>query len=156
MGYTGRSERSHRFYPRHPEKYVGDPKNIISRSSLETTFMEHCDTDPNIIRWASEEIIVPYFYPTDGRWHRYFPDFIIQVRTTTNHIKVYMVEIKPYKQTQVPIQRPKKKQRTYLREMLDYTKNSAKWEAASAFCREKGWEFKVVTERDLYPSLSPK
>jgi hypothetical protein len=33
-------------------------------------------------------------------------------------------------------------------------KNQAKWEAANEFARDRGWEFKIITEKEL--GLSPK
>jgi hypothetical protein len=39
-------------------------------------------------------------------------------------------------------------------ESLTYLKNEAKWKAASEYCKDRGWEFKIVTEKEL--GLSPK
>ena len=69
-----------KFIPRNVAKYRGDYRNIIYRSSWELKFMKYCDMSPNIMEWGSEEIVVPYRSPLDGRIHRYFPDFYIKVR----------------------------------------------------------------------------
>ena len=68
------------FRPTNPNKYVGDHKNIIWRSTWECRVMTWLDKNPNIVSWASEEVIVPYISPVDGKWHRYFPDFLVKIK----------------------------------------------------------------------------
>ena len=96
MAYKGR------YNPIHPKKYKGDHHNIIYRSLWERKFMVYCDTSDNIIEWGSEEIIIPYLSPWDGRMHRYFPDFYIKVRQHNGSIKKFIIEIKPKKQCSPP------------------------------------------------------
>ena len=148
-----RAEAS-RFFPRHPEKYVGNPQNIIARSSWERTFMQYCDTNPDIIRWASEELVVPYFFEGDQRWHRYYPDFLVHIKDGKGQLRVWMVEIKPYKQTHPPKGATTAQRRRQLKETLEYAKNQSKWAAAKRFCDAKGWIFTVVTEKELFPPRS--
>ena len=138
-----------KFIPIFPEKYTGDPTNIIMRSSWETRFASWCDKNPSVLKWNSEETIIPYKCPTDNRIHRYFVDFKITVTTG----KTYLVEVKPKTQTQPPIYPGKRTQR-YLQESLAFMKNQAKWEAASEFAKDRGWEFKIITEHEL--GLAPK
>ena len=68
---------SGKFKPSYPGKYKGDPTNIIYRSLWERKFMVWCDRNINVEEWGSEEIIIPYISPVDGRVHRYFPDFYV-------------------------------------------------------------------------------
>ena len=89
MAYKGR------FNIRNPSKYKGDPQRIIYRSLWERKFMVYCDTNDAILEWGSEEIIIPYLSPIDGRIHRYFPDFYIKVRQHDGSIEKSIVEIKP-------------------------------------------------------------
>ena len=138
-----------KFIPIFPEKYTGDPTNIIMRSSWETRFASWCDKNPSVLKWSSEETVVPYRCPTDNRIHRYFVDFKISVSTG----KTYIVEVKPAAQTQPPIYPGRQTQR-YITESLTFMKNKAKWEAAIEFARDRGWEFKIITEKEL--GLSPK
>jgi len=138
-----------KYIPIFPEKYTGDPSNIIMRSSWETRFAAWCDKNPSVLKWSSEETIIPYKCPTDNRIHRYFVDFKITVTTG----KTYLVEVKPKIQTQPPIYPGKRTQR-YLQESLSFMKNQAKWEAASEFAKDRGWEFKIITEHEL--GLAPK
>ena len=76
-----------RYKPSNPEKYQGNPNNIICRSSWERRFCVWCDKNENIISWASEEFSIPYMSPIDKRVHRYFPDYIIKVKEKNNKIK---------------------------------------------------------------------
>ena len=142
MAYSGR------FKPTNITKYRGDHRNIIYRSSWEKVFMKYCDKNDNIIEWGSEEVIIPYKSPIDNRIHRYFPDFYIKVKDLSGRPKKYIIEIKPKKQTQEPvIQRVKTKK--YVREVMEYAKNSAKWDAAITFCKDRMMEFKILTEDNL-------
>ena len=138
-----------KYTPIFPEKYTGDPTNIIMRSSWETMFASWCDKNPSVVKWSSEETIIPYRCPTDNHIHRYFIDFKITVNTG----KTYLVEVKPYKQTQLP-EYPGKRTQRYLIESLTFMKNQAKWEAATNYAKDRGWEFKIITEHEL--GLTPK
>ena len=138
-----------KYTPIFPEKYAGDPTDIIMRSSWETMFASWCDKNPSVVKWSSEETIIPYRCPTDNHIHRYFVDFKITVNTG----KTYLVEVKPYKQTQLP-EYPGKRTQRYLMESLTFMKNQAKWEAATNYAKDRGWEFKIITEHEL--GLTPK
>jgi len=141
MAYSGK------FRPSFPKKYKGDPTNIIYRSLWELKFMKYCDLNENILQWASEEIIIPYVSPVDGRYHRYFPDFYVRA-TSNSGIKNYIIEIKPLRQVEEP-KVQKKKTKKYINEVVTYAVNQAKWDAAKNYCADRRWEFKVLTEKDL-------
>jgi hypothetical protein len=68
------------YNPRYPEKYAGNVTNIQFRSSWEAAFMQFVDLNPNVVSWGSEEIAIPYIKPTDGKVHRYIPDFWMKVK----------------------------------------------------------------------------
>jgi len=142
MSYKGK------FQPSYPQKYKGDPTNIIYRSLWERKFMVYCDKNENILEWGSEEIVVPYLSPVDNRVHRYFPDFYIKVRESNGKIKKMIIEIKPLKQCVEP-KVQKKKTKGYIFEVVEYAKNQAKWESAKEWCLDRGYEFKVLTENEL-------
>ena len=110
--------------------------------------MKYCDSNPNILEWGSEEVIVPYRSPIDNRYHRYFPDFYIKVRESTGKIKRMIIEIKPQKQCVEP-KVQKRKTKSYVYQVCEYARNQAKWEAAKEFCEDRQWEFKVLTENEL-------
>lgn len=137
------------YKPANPKKYKGNPTRIIYRSMWERKFMVFCDNNPNIVEWGSEEFIVPYRCPTDGRMHRYYPDFYIKVKTKQGFHTKYIIEVKPKKQVEGPTKNPKRKTETWKREVLTYVKNKAKWDAAENFCENRQMKFLILTEDHL-------
>jgi len=141
-----------RFKPRNPEKYKGDPTNIIYRSGWELKLMSYLDKHPHVIKWNSEEIVIPYRSPIDGKMHRYFPDFYVEQINKQKKKEKVLIEVKPYAQTQAPkVQNTKKNKPTkrYINEVKTWGINSAKWNAAEEFCKDRGYIFKIITENDL-------
>lgn len=134
--------------PRNPGKYQGDVNNIIYRSSWELKAFIWFDLNPSILKWASEELVIPYWSPADQRMRRYFPDFVIQYKTNTGGVGNAVVEVKPAAQRSMP-KVPKKQTQKYLNEVVTYATNQAKWEAATKWCDEKGWRFVILDEYDL-------
>jgi hypothetical protein len=143
MSYRGK------FKPSFPEKYVGNPTSIIYRSLWELKFLKYCDTNENILEYASEELAIPYISPVDGKTHKYFPDVYIKVKEPDGSIKKYLIEIKPYKQTMAP-PKPKRQTKGYIYEVYEYAKNQSKWEAAREYCKDRGWTFRILTENEIY------
>lgn len=138
------------FKPRNPQKYKGDPTNIIYRSRWELLVMSRFDIDPNVIWWSSEETIIPYRSPVDNRIHRYYVDFTARLNKPGGGTRTVLIEVKPYKQTQPPvITEGKKKSRRYVNEVMTWGVNSAKWKAARAYCKDRGFEFMIMTEHEL-------
>ena len=142
--------RTHKGYykPRNPKKYKGDPDCIIYRSSWERMFMVYCDNNPNVLEWSSEEVVIPYRSPIDGRLHRYYPDFLIKVRTARGGTDTILIEVKPYAQTQPPTVRSRKTKK-YINEVATYGINSSKWKFAKEYCKDRGWKFQIITEKEL-------
>lgn len=142
--------KSHKgkYIPKNPSKYKGNISQIFFRSFLEFRFMKFLDNHPDILRWNSEEVIIPYKSPIDGRRRRYFPDFWIEKVDVDGKKEQVIVEIKPSNQTMEP--KPKKRMtRQYLNEVTTWGVNSAKWEAAKAFCEKRNMKFMIVTEKDI-------
>ena len=127
---------------------MGDHNNIIYRSSWEARFMHKFDNEKWVIAWSSEEIIVPYVSPIDGRTHRYFPDFVIKVENQHGELKTWMIEVKPKKQT-IPPEKKKRITKQYITEVTNWGVNQAKWQYAKDYCLDRGWEFVVFTEDQL-------
>ena len=136
------------FRPKFPEKYKGDPTQIVYRSSWELSVMIKLDGNPEVIQWSSEEIVIPYRCKTDGKIHRYFTDFWVKMKFTDGTIKEYIIEIKPKVQT-LPPKKPAKINKRYLNKVMTYAKNDSKWEAAKDFCKRRGMEFQILTEVEL-------
>jgi len=143
MAYSGK------YKPKNPQKYKGNPTQIIYRSMWERKFMVLCDSTPTIVEWGSEEISIPYRSPTDGRIHRYYPDFYIKVQSKSGDYKKYIIEIKPKRQVNGPKEKPTRKTAAWKREALTYIKNKAKWNAAEDFCEDRQMKFIILTEDHL-------
>jgi len=136
------------YKPKHPEKYEGDHTNIFFRSSWEFRFMRWCDNNPGVVLWSSEETVIPYICKTDNKPHRYFIDFKIKVQDRAGNTKIYLVEVKPKKQTVPPVT-PKRKSKSYLNEVMTYLKNQSKWQYAEQYCKERNYIFRIITEDEL-------
>ena len=107
--------------------------------------MSWLDRNDSILSWASEELVIPYVSPVDNRVHRYFPDFLVKVKTKDGKTKTMIIEVKPKKQTVEPIKR-KRVTKQFLNEVATYVVNQAKWKSAREFCLDRGWEFTLMTE----------
>jgi len=132
-----------KFNMKHPEKYVGT-KVPIYRSSWEWHFMNFCDTNESIQKWASEAISIPYRDPLTGRNTIYVPDFFIQYVDKLGKILVELIEIKPASQS--ILERVGKNKSN----QAQFIKNQAKWAAAQIWCRQNGIKFRIVNENDLF------
>lgn len=134
-----------KYKPKFPEKYKGDPTNIIYRSSWELNCMAYFDKNPDIVWWASEELIIPYRSPIDNRLHRYFPDFV--VKTVNGDVIVF--EVKPAHQAKPP-QKKSRITKQYINEVKTWGINQAKWQAAEEYCKDRQWKFQILTEEQLF------
>ena len=135
-------------------KYTGNPDSIVCRSSWELAVCKHLDDNTNVRRWASEEIIVPYESALDGKPHRYFVDFYVELMDD----RKFLVEVKPKCETTEPVYpKPKKKGakiaasrlRSYESAIQTYLVNMSKWKAAKEFAAKRGMKFVIWTEDEL-------
>ena len=136
---------------KNPNKYLGNPTNIIYRSLMERRFMEWCDSNDKCYKWSSEEVVIPYISPIDNKQHRYFPDFLIQTPKGW-----FLIEVKPLAQSRPPKKLvvenlELKKKRRYIKSVQTWLVNEAKWKAATKVCEKKGWSFQILTEKQLVP-----
>ena len=145
--YSNKKPYKGYFKPERPEKYKGNPRNIIYRSMWERHCMVYFDRNDNVLEWASEEIIIPYVSPFDGRVHRYYPDFFLKIKKG-QQTEMWIIEVKPSKYLKPP-KEGKRKTKSYLYEIREWGRNSAKWEAAKDYCEKRGWVFDVWTEKTL-------
>jgi hypothetical protein len=110
--------------------------------------MVHLDINPSVVEWSNEEIVIPYLSPVDNRWHRYFPDFFVRVRNKQGILEAMILEVKPKSQAKPPEKRSKITKR-YINEVMTWGINEAKWKAAVEYCKDRSWQFKVITEENL-------
>lgn len=132
-----------RYTPANPEKYVG--KHMpFARSSWETHFMIFLDKNPNVLKWASEAIKIPYQDPITKKHTIYVPDFFMQYVDKNNIVKNELIEIKPENQ-QVA-----EKITNHAYNQVQFVRNQAKWRAAQIFCKQNNMTFRVINEHDMF------
>ena len=134
------------FKPRHPEKLLGNQSYAIYRSGLELRYFRILDENPNVLQWGSEEVGIPYRF--ENAFHTYYVDLVV-IFKVGDKTKKMLIELKPYRQTIKPVKTKRKREKTFLSECYLYAKNTAKWTAATAYAKAKGFEFKVMTEKHL-------
>lgn len=137
-----------KFVMKNPGKYVGN-KVPIYRSSWEWHFMNFCDLNESIQKWASEAISIPYKDPLTGRNTIYVPDFFIQYVDKLGKMHVELIEIKPA--SQQLLERVGKNKYN----QAQYVKNQAKWQAATIWCKQQGIKFRVINQNDMFHNGSP-
>jgi hypothetical protein len=125
------------------EKYVGT-KVPYARSSWEFVFMKTLDEHPGVLHWASENIKIPYKDPFTGKQTVYVPDFFVVYVDKDKKKHAELIEVKPESQS---LRESTGKSQV---NQQQYVKNLAKWAAASAWCKQKGITFRVVTEKDIF------
>jgi hypothetical protein len=133
---------------------MGDPTNIIYRSGWELKLMSYLDKHPDVLKWASEEMFIPYRSPIDGKVHRYFPDFYVEQLNREKRKEKILIEVKPKYQTMPPDVSKKLTpkgtiSKTFIREVKDWGVNQAKWKAAKEYCADRGWRFQIMHEDHL-------
>lgn len=138
-----------KWYPKNPQKYRGDINNIWVRSSWELKVLKWLDQNENVLEYSSEEVVINYKSPIDGKYHRYFLDAYAKIKSSDGKISEYLIEIKPYKQTIEP-EVKKRVTKSYINEVYTWGINSAKWKAAEEYCRDRKWTFKILTEKQIF------
>jgi len=128
------------------KKYMST-KPPIFRSSWEANVMYLFDMNEFVVKWGSEVIEVPYINPIDGKAHRYFTDFYVEFKNKNGEYVKWVIEVKPESKLKPP--RQQKRTKTWAYQMNEYVINTAKWNAARAFCKHKGWEFKIFTDVEI-------
>lgn len=90
-------------------------------SFLERDFIYLLEFDPDVVSFAEQPFSLEY--PVAGKAHTYTPDFQVRYVRQRN----VLVECKP-------------------KAYVDTDENRLKFRAAHAWCAERGWEFRVVTD----------
>ena len=138
-----------KYTPENPNKYMGNVNNIVYRSMWERRCMKYFDVNPSVLQWASEEISIPYYDSMTKKVRKYFPDFLIKVKTENGEDKTHLIEVKPSKDLRPPTGGRGKKKSTVLYEMKAYRMNRDKFASARKWCKERGIIFDVWTEKHL-------
>lgn len=136
------------YQPKFPEKYKGKWP-IIIRSQWERAFAQWCDMNPSILSWVSEGLEIPYYDPIKKKSRRYYPDFMIKVLDKSKKEVIYVIEVKPFRET-MPPKKGIKNVKTKIHEQTTYVTNQAKWKAAIDYCKKRNYEFRIFTEKELF------
>lgn len=156
MGLMQNREKAgstNRYYPQFPDKFKGKCGYSVCRSSWEVMVCKWLDTSPSILSWSSEDIAIKYQDPVNpidskGRpkFRTYYPDFLVE----TVKGEVFIIEVKPLKETVPPKLSNNKSRKTLLTEKRTWLVNQAKWRSATNYCAKRGWGFRIITEEQLF------
>ena len=138
-----------KYRPHNPQKYIGDPSNIIYRSMWERKCMKYFDNNPSVIKWSSEELAIPYYDSLGKKIRNYYPDFLIKIKNKEGQQKTHLIEVKPSKDLKPPLSVQGKKKATVLYEMKTYLMNRDKFASAREWCSDRGIQFDIWTEKEL-------
>ena len=150
MGDLGlaKNKRYHQgfYFPKNKDKFIGD--KAIYRSGLELKYFQFLDNSSKCIKWNSEGIKIPYYWEVDKKYHTYYIDLAATFKEGNEFI-TYLIEIKPFRQTQQPQATPKKRKKTLLTEQVMFSQNVAKWTAAKEFALKNKCKFIVLAEKEI-------
>lgn len=140
-----RNKNDKEYIPINPEKYCGTYP-IICRSTWEYRMCGWFDYNKSVIEWSSENHRIPYFDSLNGKNRIYYPDFYVMFRNR----KKFIVEVKPEKDLRMPKKKGGKSHRTMLMREQTFLINQSKFKAAKQYCKKLGYEFIIITEKDLF------
>jgi hypothetical protein len=103
-------------------------------STLERDLLDLLAFDYNVDRYETQPLVIEYF-GSDGKLHRYTPDVLVFYRrdvVPAKDMPHLLVEVK-YRQ----------EYRGQFKELKQ------RFRAARLYCRERGWRFVVLTEREI-------
>ena len=112
-----------------------------------------CDQSPNVLKWGSEILVIPYFFHYDKKMHKYYTDIYMETISRDGRIEKFVIEIKPKKQTKrpaVPKKKTPKAMRNYKKSLVEFERNTAKWKSTTKYCEERKLKFKIITENELF------
>ena len=101
-------------------------------SSLERDFLSLLEFCPDVIRFEVQPVSIEWF-DDSGKKHMYTPDVLVHYKPSRQPVTTILYEVK---------------YRSDLRK--NWSVLQPKFKAARAFCRQKGWMFKLVTEVEIH------
>lgn len=105
-------------------------RNHFFESSLERDFETILEFDPFVIEYLEQPIKIQYSF--NGKIRYYHPDFLVTFNETNLNVRPSLYEVKY--------------SATYEKNRLEL---EPKYNAATAYAKTKGWDFHVVTEREI-------
>ena len=132
-------------------KYVGDISNVVYRSGWEKKVFLMLDNNSNILKWGSELMPIPYYSKVDQKTRRYYPDVFVKYKDKNGEIITDVIEVKPFKETQPPKKTGgKNSKKRYLSACVTYQRNQDKWESCNEWCKKQGFNFRLMTENEIF------
>ncbi len=141
------------YKPQNPNKYQG-PMPIIYRSSWERKVCHWCDHNADVIRWTSEPFSLKYFNLLTKKFHKYYPDFYIKLKTKAEGsdeytYQDYIIEVKPKAQLKKPTpprKKTKKALENYKWAYETYVRNLCKTDALQKAAKTRNFKVMLLTE----------
>ena len=143
------------YHPVNKDKYMGSCGYAVCRSSWETAVCRWLDSNQAVLQWKSEPLGIPYLDPSQTgpkglpKKRKYYPDYLAKIQNRNGQIDIWLIEVKPHKETIPPRKTKGKSMKTNIYEDRTWQVNTAKWKAAKVFCDRKGWKFKILTEKQI-------
>lgn len=163
------------YIPKNKDKVIklNSEGGIYYRSSWEYKIIIWLDSKPDIVKWGSECITIPYqmtHYEKDGdinlKSHSYYPDFYYEIKNKDGSMKKVVAEVKPMKEYLMVLELNEKrngdvsntnklsisnnsnmkKLKNFEYDLKMAQKNADKWDTMIKYCDKKGWEFIIITE----------
>lgn len=136
------------FTPINPEKYKG--KGLPQfKSKLELKMMAYLDKSSAVIDWCYEPFAIKYedksVLDKNGRGivRKYYIDFIATIKSGAV-LKKTWIEVKSINEVSLS-----KKSLRNVNENTLYIKNMSKWVVARKLAKQYGYNFMIVTDKDL-------
>lgn len=131
---------------KNPDRIIGDKTKLVYRSLWERQVVMWLDSNPDVVKWALEEVEVKYMNPIKKRPAKYIIDFYIEF----GQGREVLIEVKPFKETQKPVLKEgARRSRSFDNQMRTYAVNQEKWRMARKLAERTGMEFYVWTEKTL-------
>lgn len=145
-----RNYKQGKYEVKNPSKCINGTKEVRYLSSYELECWRWADNNKNVIRWGVETVVVPYYSSVKGRKARYLVDLYIEYYNRHGEYKKVLCEIKPFRETKKVRDTPGRKKSTVIQEQLTYVTNMEKWKAAKKYAEDRGWQFTILTEKEIF------
>lgn len=141
-----------KFTPKNPQKMIGGQTNITYRSSWELSVCLMLDSHPSVEAWGSECLQIPYKHPIRGNWTIYVPDFLAVYVDKDGNKHVEIIEVKPIAETPGFSKKNKSGRQMVISDATKVKQviNASKWSACQHYAKNRGWSFRVITEKNLF------
>lgn len=113
---------------------LANGEGAFFQSSLERDWLLVLDFDPTVRRIVEQPFSI--FYKVNGQERRYTPDVLAEHASPDGVNKTVVYEVKPREELSA-----------------NWAKYKTRFKVAVRRCREEGWRFKIVTEKEIRTPL---